>query len=400
MKEIILKIFSLQDLDRRLKECRVEERAILLEFEDSSQAWCPGCGTKTRHRHARGKWRRVYHGAGYGRQVWLIIRLSRYFCPNCRRLFTERTKIIPFRQRRTLDAEKSILDLLRGRSFKSLADREGISYGISKRTLERRLDPERITWPEQGEISLGIDAHSFRGTRMVNTITDVRARRPLTVLPDNRQETIRRFLREIPGEVKPRIGEVCIDMETMLLMAAAKELPEVPVVVDHFHVIQDANRRVDEARKIEQDAARREIPRKLFLVGEEKLSPREKSRVAAYGKEYPSLKEFYWMKEQLRRFYRFRSKKAAVRKLKDLIEIAFLSDDAAMVQWGRSLQRWGPQILNYFDRRTTNAYTEGIHTKIKMIKRVSFGFRNVQVYVRKILLCILPLSLLLPCLPH
>jgi len=71
-----------------------------------------------------------------------------------------------------------------------------------------------------------------------------------------------------------------------------------------------------------------------------------------------------------------------------------------MVQWGRTLQRWSPSILNFFDHRTTNAYTEGIHTKIKMIKHVSFGFRNVQIYVRKMLLCLFPLAVLFPCLPH
>lgn len=64
------------------------------------------------------------------------------------------------------------------------------------------------------------------------------------------------------------------------------------------------------------------------------------------------------------------------------------------------MERWSPYILNFFDNRTTNAFAEGIHTKIKMIKRVSFGFRNVDIYIRKMLLCILPLAVLLPWLPH
>ena len=106
------------------------------------------------------------------------------------------------------------------------------------------------------------------------------------------------------------------------------------------------------------------------------------------------------MKEKLRQFYALRSKKTAQTRLKDLIEIALLSDDAAMVQWGRTVQRWSPYILNFFDSRTTNAYTESIHTKIKMIKRVSFGFRNVDIYIRKMLLCILPLMIVLPWLPY
>jgi transposase len=99
-------------------------------------------------------------------------------------------------------------------------------------------------------------------------------------------------------------------------------------------------------------------------------------------------------------FYLLKSKPAARNRLKDLIEIAHLSDDDAMVQWGRTLKTWSPHILNFFDHRTTNAYTEGIHTKIKMIKRVSFGFRNVQIYVRKMVLCILRLTVILPWLPH
>jgi transposase len=91
---------------------------------------------------------------------------------------------------------------------------------------------------------------------------------------------------------------------------------------------------------------------------------------------------------------------AAEERLKDLVEIARFSDDAAMVQWGRTLKRWSGYILNYFDHRTKNAYTEGIHTKIKMVKRVSFGFRNVEIYVRKVLLCLLHLTFILSLLPH
>jgi len=189
-------------------------------------------------------------------------------------------------------------------------------------------------------------------------------------------------------------------MDHMLLSAVKEKLPEASIVVDHFHVIHDANRRVDEARKIEQDVYKVEIPRKLFLIGKEKLSKKQKQRVESIGQKYPSLKEFYWMKEALRDFYRLKRKKTAEKRLKDLIEIAFLSDDAAMIQWGTTLKRWSQYILNYFDRRTTNAYTEGIHTKIKMVKRISFGFRNVEVYVRKVLLSLLPLAVILPSLPH
>jgi len=46
------------------------------------------------------------------------------------------------------------------------------------------------------------------------------------------------------------------------------------------------------------------------------------------------------------------------------------------------------------EHRTTNAYTEGVHTKIKLLKRASYGLRNIEVYVKKMLLGFLPPLLL------
>jgi hypothetical protein len=67
---------------------------------------------------------------------------------------------------------------LRGQSFRSVQEREGITYGVATRVLWRHLDPDRVSWLEEGEISLEIDGHSFRGTRLVHTVTDVHSQHP------------------------------------------------------------------------------------------------------------------------------------------------------------------------------------------------------------------------------
>ncbi|RDV79749.1 transposase, partial [Ammonifex thiophilus] len=68
------------------------------------------------------------------------------------------------------------------------------------------------------------------------------------------------------------------------------------------------------------------------------------------------------------------------------------ASDVALVQWGRTLRSWREEILAYHNWRVTNGYTEGVHTKIKLLKRISYGFRNRGVYVRKMLLAFLPLA--------
>lgn len=47
---------------------------------------------------------------------------------------------------------------------------------------------------------------------------------------------------------------------------------------------------------------------------------------------------------------------------------------------------WRDQILNYFDHRHTNAYSEGITNKIKVMKRRGYRHRNPHRYRCKVLL--------------
>ena len=44
-------------------------------------------------------------------------------------------------------------------------------------------------------------------------------------------------------------------------------------------------------------------------------------------------------------------------------------------------------ICNYFENRITNGLTEGMNTKIKLIKRKSYGFANFEYLRLKLLAC-------------
>jgi hypothetical protein len=46
--------------------------------------------------------------------------------------------------------------------------------------------------------------------------------------------------------------------------APEEKLAKAYVILDHFHVTQDANRRFDDGWKVGQDAGKVEIPRKMF----------------------------------------------------------------------------------------------------------------------------------------
>ncbi|MCL0036325.1 transposase [Dehalococcoidia bacterium] len=224
----------------------------------------------------------------------------------------------------------------------------------------------------------------------MHTVTEVKQRKVLGILRDDRLATLKKFLSKIRRD---KVREVCIDMKEGLRKAVETVFPSARVGVDPFHLIADSNKRMDEARRIEQDVHRKkkvQIPKKLFLVGREKLTEERRQRVDTLLEKYPDLKGFYWAKEKIRELYRQQGREEAAKLLDNIIFNLKSADDAEMVRWGNTLKRWREPILNHFDNYTTNGFTEGCHTKIKMLKRVSYGLRNVEVYWRKMLLGFVP----------
>ena len=52
----------------------------------------------------------------------------------------------------------------------------------------------------------------------------------------------------------------------------------------------------------------------------------------------------------------------------------------------KMLANWRPYILNAFDIRLSNGFTEGCNNAIKTLKRLAFGFRSFTAFRARILL--------------
>jgi len=369
-----------------------EEKGIVVEVGTHlKKPACPCCDSAKLYRHGRAKKRIVLHGWSQGKKVYLDIARHRWQCRDCGYCFIGGRELLRPHSRLTKQAEAEALWQLKDRSFSQVRKELGISYSTLRRLLEREVDEEAPGFiKEEEEVFLEIDEHSFRHHDMVHTVTEVKKRKVLGILRDDRIATLKTFLKKIPQN---KVKEVCIDMKESLRKVAEEVFPKAKVVVDHFHVIADSNRRMDEARKIEQDVLRKKkvkIPKKIFLIGGEKLNEEQRAKIAELLVRYPSLKGFYWAKEKIREIYRQESREEAA-KLLDLIILNLKSeDDGELIRWGNTLRGWREPILNHFDNGITNGFTEGCNTKIKMLKRVSYGLRNVEVYWRKMLLGLVP----------
>ena len=365
---------------------------------------CPSCCKRTRVLKDYRPWQTVLHLLLCNQKVFLTFRKRRFYCSSCAKVFTERYPFLSPGARNTIVAQNHALERLTDSSFKVTNARVGLAYSTMVSLLKRVFSLDAINWSSQavgGTIRLGIDEHHFKKNRFVVTVANLLTGKPIHILPNDQKKTVVSFLKSLPEEVALKIDEVAVDMRSAFIHAVLETLPNARVVIDHFHVIQDANRRVNEARKIEDDVQQKlkgngpkRINWKVLVTAREHLKANQEEVLAKYLSWYPAVSTFYACKESLRDMYKSPTKKLARARLEHLIAQMKRSDYPELWLWARTLTTYKEYILNYFDNHTTNATTEGLHRKFKLIQRTAYGFSNPEVYIRRIMLACLPLTLL------
>lgn len=356
---------------------------------------CPDCGRSTKKVHQRSI-RKVKHGVMNYRQIILFLAVRRFKCKQCQKVFTESFPGIS-RDKTSANLKIEMLDWLRRNSFNFIGEQFKISPSTLVRYLLKMNGDISIDWATANITKLGIDEHSFRGKYLIITITDLSNKKLLAILKSDNQATLAQFIAQIPSKYRNRINEVCTDLRSSYRPVIEKMLPQAILTADRFHVGLLARRALDDIRTIVQDEASgsRINLKKILWKNGDQLNENEQVKLATIFKKYenfPVLKEAYIIKEQIIQMYYTHSEEEALKRFKNIIMLLETSSDSCyLATMRRTLKKWKIPILNYFKYRTTNGFTEGCHTKIKMMKRVSYGFKNIDNYIAKMTLAFLPL---------
>ena len=115
------------------------------------------------------------------------------------------------------------------------------------------------------------------------------------------------------------------------------------------------------------------------------LKPEQQQRLSAYLKDRPALEAIYRFKQRLCAAL---SQKTCNRKRCQKLARRFLTDIAALrsggfaplVQLGNTLHSWRQEIACMWRFTRNNGITEGFHTKMEVLQRQAYGFRNFQTY--------------------
>lgn len=390
-KSTFQKVFCLEGL--WLDRVEPKEHFIDLYVRKTTKtARCPLCQKPSSRVHKTTR-RTLKHMFCDDKVVRLKLTIRSFKC-TCAEVRTFRESIQGIDRRRTTAHFRfSLVPKVRDRSFSSVARETSLSASSVARTAAAVMKAAAVTWPQE-PFALGLDGHSFSGHDMMVTVTDVTHHDLLTILPDDRQTTVKRFLKEISEIIKEKITCVCMDMDQGLRGAVHATLPHTSLVVDKFHVIQHFNEHLSDVRTLYTSSSFL-LPKKLLEKNREDLNEHERKMLGKIFDRYPPVAEFWRMKEIMRSIYRIKSPSEARRRFESLLDGLEFDHRPRWQKLYRTLTSWKEDILNYFIYKETNAYTEGVHTRIKLLKRISYGFRNRTNYIAKMTIAFLPATVLL-----
>ena len=400
MSYFINKFFHFKGYEVRKVNTSSSEYLVYLSSRRKT-AMCPRCGKKSKTVFANGGQRKVKHSRYEGRVVTIVFPKKRFTCQHCKRPFSEKPDFVEARARTTSNFASEAVCALSRSSFSTVCESYQTSYSFLARSLLKiKFDDP---WPG-GELRLGFDEHAYGKRHMMITVCDLKNHKLLAILPHYTKEAVIRYLESRTEEEMSRVTELCFDMGFKQQRAVESFFPQAQTVIDKFHVLFYCANLIDADRRIICPGTGRykyENLRQSMRKPDWKLTEKQREYLFKVFNDYPELKTRWDIYQSLGKFYSSRNKDEGRKRLKEIRDdIEKLEGRSYLKSFAGTLKRLEDEILNYFDNRTTNAYTEGVHTKIEMIKRTSYGFKNIDIYIKKMMLSFLPFlvisSLFLP----
>ena len=386
---------------RAVIECRMP-----IGFEDS---FCKACGAQGVSRGTVA--RRLAHVPVGWRPTQLVVRLRRFACTRCRRVWRQDTSALAEPRTRLTHAavEWGLRALaLECMSVSRVAAALGISWHTANNAILTRAEQTITGNPDRfdGVEVLGVDEHVWRHTRrgdrcvtVMIDLTPVRDRsgpaRLLDVVPGRSKKILKTWLAARDESWRGRVEVVAMDGFTGFKSAAGEELPQARAVMDPFHVVSLAASKLDQCRRRIQRAItgrrgragdRLYRARRTLLTGAGLLTDAQAERLEnLFADDRHAAVQAAWGVYQ-RLIQAYRTEEAGLgrflmRRLIDSLRQAVPDGLEEIQTLARTLTERASDILAYFDRpRTSNGPTEAINGRLEHLRGIALGFRNLASY--------------------
>ena len=259
--------------------------------------------------------------------------------------------------------------------------------GIVKAGLERDYQRPLL----RGVRRLAIDeVHLGRKKKFYTIVIDLDDGRIFWAAAGRGKNALRGFWRRL-RLARARIEAVATDMSAAYWSAVVENLPRAALVFDKFHVLKLMNERLDDLRRSLVREAEGPLKKRikgtrfLLLRNSENLQDDHLPRLdEALTLNEPLLIGWY-LKEELRELWNQPSRQAMETFLRDWCDKALGTAISQLAKMAKTLLTHASGILNYATHRITSARMEGINNKIKTLTKKSYGFKDEEFFLLRLL---------------
>jgi transposase len=353
---------------------------------------CGGCGEGQLFAYDYRPMRKVRDFSIWGRRCVLEFTPARVSCPACG-VCSERLDWLEPYERQTLRYERYLAQLCHLMPCLDVAELEGVDkntvYRLDRKWLERRAELR----PQHRVEKLGIDEIAIRkGHKYATLFYDLERREVIGGVLGREGKAVNRFFRRWSKEARAGVKAVCTDLWSAYHNSVKRYLKNATIVFDKFHVYGYLGQAVDQVRRDEQNQALKQSgqelikgSRWLWLRNSKTLRRKQRHTLEEIMAINKNLQRAYLLKEDFEEFYTCETRDEAEQFLKQWTGRCKRTVLHPFHQLAKRLERWKEGILAYFEQRITNAVSEGINNKIKVLKRRSYGLNDFKYFLLKIL---------------
>jgi transposase len=375
-----------------LKSKYEDGKVIFSIGQERDDLRCAVCGSRRVVR--RGFQSRRFRSLPIGtRPVQVALDVPRIGCMDCGAVRQVDVDFADVRRSYTKAFERYVLELSRHMTIQDVAEHLQVGWDlvkdIQKRYLGkkfRRIKLKHLRQIAIDEISIG------RFHRYLTVVLDLVSGAVVFVGDGKGADALKPFWKRLK-RCRAKIEAVSMDMSPAYISAVETHLPKAVLVFDHFHIIKLFNEKLSDLRRDLYREAKEQLhkdvlkgTRWLLLKNPENLDKTrdEPQRLQEALRLNQPLACAYYMKEDLRRVWEQPDKAAAQCVLDDWIRRAESSGIRMLIQFAHTLAAHRSRILNYYDYRISTGPLEGTNTKIRVLQRQAYGFRDTEFFKLKI----------------
>ena len=386
-------IEQLLDLPRvRIRHIEQKEDEILIWiYIPDGQHVCPKCGMlhTTISEMTEIKVRDL---SIFGKTCYLIIQKGRLHC-RCSFRGYEGIDFVDQYQRQTLRFTEFLFKLCDRMTIMDASELLQVNWKRAHTTDREVLKKLQETTPLPKMSAIGVDEISFEKHHKYFTVVYdiVDSHGVLFVTKGRREESLTSFFKELTNDQRQSIQVVCMDFWDPFIKSVKQNIPNATIVFDRYHLKKHLNECIDEIRRSlirqadKQQKAVIKNKRWVLLKNRSNHTVKDRASLLELKEINMPLYESYLLKEEFDDFFNCLTKQSGIA----FIENWFKKIPYDIKQYFQSfydmLMRYLDGIVSYLVYRYTNSVAEGLNNKIKVLKRMAYGYRTEDYFKLKIL---------------